>query len=151
MPALDEQDRKILNRIQSDFPTVSRPWLEIARELQLTEEDVLERVKNLKALGMIRRIGGNFPPDKLGYVSTLCAAAVPDEKIETFTAHVNQYAGVTHNYQRDHYYNIWFTFIEPSLDVINANLTHIKHTTGVTKIINLPAIKVFKVKAHFDL
>jgi DNA-binding Lrp family transcriptional regulator len=151
MPTLDDIDRTILNRIQSDFPITSRPYRIIAEKLGLAEEDVIKRVVRLKDAGIIRRIGGNFTPDKLGFVSTLCAAAVPEEKISQFAEVVNRYPGVTHNYRRENAVNIWFTFIAPTMDEINANLKQIAEETGVTKILNLPATKVFKIKAEFKV
>jgi len=151
MPTLDDIDCTILNRIQSDFPITSRPYRIIAEKLGLAEEDVIKRVVRLKDAGIIRRIGGNFTPDKLGFVSTLCAAAVPEEKISQFAEVVNRYPGVTHNYRRENAVNIWFTFIAPTMDEINANLKQIAEETGVTKILNLPATKVFKIKAEFKV
>ncbi len=151
MPKIDDIDRAILNRIQSDFPITSRPYRTIAAKLDLAEEDVIERVSRLKDAGIIRRIGGNFTPDKLGFVSTLCAAAVPEEKISRFAEVVNRYPGVTHNYRRDNKVNIWFTFIAPSMDEINANLKQIAEETGVTEILNLPATRVFKIRAEFKV
>ncbi len=148
---MDITDKSILNRIQSDFPVSSRPWAVIADEFGLTENDVIRRVRRLKSDGIIRRIGANFVPGKLGYVSTLCAAKVPADRISDFADAVNCYSGVTHNYVRENNYNIWFTFIAPSMDTINANLTAISQKTGVTEIINLPATHVFKIKAHFNL
>ncbi|MBE9530507.1 MAG: Lrp/AsnC family transcriptional regulator, partial [Proteobacteria bacterium] len=64
---------------------------------------------------------------------------------------VNRYPGVTHNYQRDNKYNVWFTFIAPSMEEIEENLKNISRQTGIREIINLPATKVFKIKAHFNL
>ena len=151
MPNLDDTDKAIINRIQSEFPITSRPFLTVAEELDLTEKEVLERVARLKKEGIIRRIGGNFVPGKLGFVSTLCAARVPADKIERFAAVVNRYPGVTHNYQRDNHYNVWFTFISPSMDKIEANLKKITTETGVNDILNLPATRVFKIKAQFDV
>ena len=151
MPKIDDIDRALLNRIQSDFPVTSRPYRTIAGKLGLAEEDVIERVSRLKDAGIIRRIGGNFTPDKLGFVSTLCAAAVPEEKISRFAEVVNRYPGVTHNYRRDNEVNIWFTFIAPSMDEINANLKQIAEETGVTEILNLPATRVFKIRAEFKV
>ena len=151
MPNLDDTDKAIINRIQSEFPITSRPFLAVAEELDLTEKEVLERVARLKKEGIIRRIGGNFVPGKLGFVSTLCAARVPADKIERFAAVVNRYPGVTHNYQRDNHYNVWFTFISPSMDEIEANLKKISTETGVNDILNLPATRVFKIKAQFDV
>jgi DNA-binding Lrp family transcriptional regulator len=128
-----------------------RPYLAIAENLNLTEDNVIKRLKRLKKTGIIRRIGGNFVPEKLGFVSTLCAAKVSMDKIDGFAKAVNRYPGVTHNYRRDNTYNIWFTFIARSMDEIKQNLENISRTTGVKEIINLPATKMFKIKAHFDL
>ena len=151
MPNMDDIDKTIINRIQSDFPITSRPYLALADELGLTEKEVLERVAGLKKAGIIRRIGGNFVPAKLGFVSTLCAARVPVDRVAQFAAVVNRYPGVTHNYQRDNEYNVWFTFISPSMDEIEANLKKIAEETGIEDILNLPATKVFKIKAQFDV
>ena len=151
MPPIDDVDRAILNRIQSDFPMTKRPFLSIAENFDLSESDVIKRLEQLKKKGIIRRIGGNFVPEKLGFVSTLCAAKVPEDKIERFARTVNRYPGVTHNYQRDNKYNIWFTFIAQSMDEIKGNLEDISRDTGVKEIINLPATKMYKIRAHFDL
>ena len=151
MPMIDDTNRSILNRIQSDFPLTPRPYLTIAEDLDLLEDDVLNRLKRLKKEGFVRRIGGNFVPEKLGFVSTLCAARVPEDKVDSFAAIVNRYPGVTHNYQRNNEFNIWFTFIAPSMDEIHENLDRIRLETGINGIINLPATKVFKIKAQFDL
>jgi DNA-binding Lrp family transcriptional regulator len=151
MPSIDETDRAILNRIQSDFPITRRPYLTIAENLHLSEDQVIKRLKRLKKKGIIRRIGGNFVPEKLGFVSTLCAAKVSQDKIGSFARVVNRYPGVTHNYRRDNEYNIWFTFIAQSMDEIRICLEDISRETGVKEIINLPATKMFKIKAHFDL
>jgi DNA-binding Lrp family transcriptional regulator len=148
---IDDTDRRILNRIQSDFPITKRPYAYIADGLGLSESEVIQRVRKLKAAGIIRRIGANFVPGRLGYVSTLCAAKVPPEKVEAFTAVVNRHSGVTHNYLRENSYNIWFTFIAPSRQEIRENLAQIAAETGITDILNLPATHVFKIKAQFDV
>ena len=151
MPPIDDMDKAILNLIQSDFPITPRPYLAIAQRLGFSENDVIKRLNRLKKKGIIRRIGGNFVPEKLGFVSTLCAARVPEDKIQSFAKAVNSYPGVTHNYQRDNKYNVWFTFIAPSMKEIEENLENISQQTGIEEIINLPATKVFKIRAHFNL
>jgi DNA-binding Lrp family transcriptional regulator len=148
---LDTIDKAILNRIQSDFPIDSRPYKSIARELGLAEQEVIQRVQALKDEGIIRRIGGNFVPHKVGFVSTLCAAKVPEDQIDAFAAVVNKYTGVTHNYQRENAFNIWFTFIASSREEIAQNLARISKEPGVTTILNLPATRVFKIRAQFDV
>ena len=148
---MDQSDRALLNRIQSRFPLTPEPFAAIAQELEMTEAEVIERVARLKDSDIIRRIGGNFVPGKVGFVSTLCAAEVPDDKVELFARTVNTYPGVTHNYLRDNPFNVWFTFIAPSRAVIRENLARIAAKTGVRRILNLPATHVFKIKAKFDL
>ncbi|GAB6097856.1 siroheme decarboxylase subunit alpha [Desulfatiferula olefinivorans] len=150
MDPIDDIDKRIINRIQSEFPICRRPYAAIADELGMTEADVLSRIRTLKEKGIIRRIGGNFRPEKLGFFSTLCAAEVPDEVMDTFTACVNAYPGVTHNYVRDNRYNIWFTFIAPSREEINRALEDIRLKTGA-RILNLPASHMFKISAQFTL
>jgi siroheme decarboxylase len=148
---LDDSDRAILNRIQSDFPVASRPYQVIADGLGLTEREVIGRVLRLKQSGIIRRIGGNFVPGKLGYVSTLCAARVPADQVARFAEAVNRHPGVTHNYLRENHFNVWFTFIAPSREEIEAKLREISAETGIVEILNLPATHVFKIKAQFDV
>ena len=148
---LDDSDRAILNRIQSDFPVASRPYQVIADELGLTEREVIGRVRRLKQSGIIRRIGGNFVPGKLGYVSTLCAARVPADQVARFAEAVNRHPGVTHNYLRENHFNVWFTFIALSMEEIEAKLREISAETGIAEILNLPATHVFKIKAQFDV
>jgi DNA-binding Lrp family transcriptional regulator len=148
---VDEVDRSILNEIQSDFPISSRPYHELGKRLSLSEKEVLDRVKALKAEGIIRRIGGNFNSRMLNFTSTLCAAKVPAEKLEEFVKAVNRHPGVTHNYQRNHEYNVWFTFIAPSMASIEKALQEIRKATGVADILNLPALRTFKIKVDFDV
>jgi len=148
---MNETDKKILNEIQSDFPITSRPYLELGKRLDLSEVEVIESVRRLKEKGVIRRIGGNFHSSRLNFASTLCAARVPEEKIEHFVKVVNSFPGVTHNYLRNHDYNIWFTFIARDMDTIEDALKKISEETGATEIRNLPAVKTFKIKVDFEI
>jgi DNA-binding Lrp family transcriptional regulator len=148
---LDATDKMIINRIQSDFPIDTRPFRVIANELGLEEELVINRVKAMREQGLIRRVGGNFVPHKVGFVSTLCAAKVPENKIDEFATVVNRYTGVTHNYVRDNEFNVWFTFIAESREEISDNLALISKQTGIETILNLPATRVFKIRAKFDV
>ncbi len=151
MSVIDDKDRKILNHIQVDFPIDSRPYKILAQKLDLDEDELIKRIRRMKNKLLIRRIGGNFSPDRLGYHSTLCAASVPEDKIALFTKTVNSFSGVTHNYKRDHEFNIWFTFIAPSVEIIKSNLEKIQKITRVDTILNLPATRVFKISANFKV
>ena len=148
---MDDIDRAIINEIQSDFPVEARPFQELGKRLKLSEDEILDRVKRLKEDGVIRRIGGNFNSKKLNFTSTLCAAKVPEDKIDDFVKAVNRYPGVTHNYLRNHEYNIWFTFIAENMDIIDTAIDEISALTGVTEIRNLPAVRMFKIKVDFEV
>jgi DNA-binding Lrp family transcriptional regulator len=148
---MDATDRKIINAIQSDFPISPQPYHDLGKQLHLPADEVLERVKALKAAGIIRRIGGNFHSHRLNYTSTLCAARVPEDKIDLFVEVVNNYPGVTHNYLRRHDYNVWFTFIASSMSSIEEALKEIAKKTGVEEIYSLPAVRMFKIRVDFEV
>ena len=148
---LDEMDRMILNEIQSHFPIEARPYQVLGEKLGCSEEEVLQRVQDLKDREVIRRIGANCNSRKLGYTSTLCAAKVPFRLMARFVEVVNSYMGVTHNYRRDHDYNIWFTLIAPSEEKIERILNEIVELTKVGEVISLPAERLFKIQVDFEV
>ncbi len=147
---LDKEDRLILNEIQRNFPIAHRPYLALARKLKLREKDVLARVERLRKTGIIRRLGASFSARAVGYTSTLCAAKVPPRKIKPFIAVVNSYPGVTHNYEREGEYNVWFTLIAPSRKRVDQIVAEISRKTGINDILNLPASKIFKIAVDFS-
>lgn len=147
---MDDTDKALLNIIQSGFPIESRPYAGLGEKTGISEEEALERVRKMRKNRIIRRMGANFQSKKLGWVSTLCAAKVPADRMEAFTALVNAEPGVTHNYEREHSYNIWFTFIGPSRDYIQERLDAITAKTGIP-ILNLPATRLFKIRVDFQM
>ncbi len=148
---MDAADKAILREAQSRLPIAPRPFRVLGERLGLAEEEVLDRLAALKARGVVRRIGGNFSSRALGFFSTLCAARVPPEKLEAFVAAVNAEPGVTHNYRRDHAYNVWFTFIAPSAGEVAARLAALEARTGVGGIRSFPARRLFKIQVDFPL
>lgn len=147
---LDNIDRRLLDVIQTGFPICPRPYAVLGEQLGIEECEAWERVSRMRKSGLIRRLGANFQSSKIGFVSTLCAARVPDEKLEDFIETVNALPGVTHNYERDHSYNIWFTLISSSRAVEKEILAGITEQTGI-EIINLPAEKLYKIRVDFNM
>ena len=147
---LSDIQKKLLDIIQTDFPLEPRPYAVLGQRLGIAEEEALAAVNDLRERKIIRRLGANFQSKKLGFVSTLCAARVPDEKMDAFTAEVNAHVGVTHNYLREHDYNIWFTLISPSRAEAEATLAGFTERTGVP-ILNLPATRLFKIRVDFRM
>ena len=150
-PALDAVDKAILRQVQSHLPLDPRPYAKLAAQLGLAEDQLLERLARLKKLGVIRRIGGNFDSTSLGFAATLCGAKVPPEKFERFVEEVNSHPGVTHNYRREHDYNVWFTYIAESKEEIEEQLALIAQRTGVSQICSMPAITKYKIKVDFPI
>ena len=134
---MEELDKKLLNIIQQGLPIESRPFLVLAKELEITEEEAIYRIQNLKEKKYIRRLGGIFNSKKLGYCSTLCAINVPKDRIEEVAKIINDYNEVTHNYIREHHYNMWFTIIAPSKEKIEEIIVSIKNETKIEDIMNL--------------
>lgn len=148
---MDDIDKKILNILQKEFPLEEEPFRIIGERCGISEEETLSRVKKLKDRGVVRRIGAVFDGRKLGRVSTLCAARVPEDKIESFVKLVNANKGVTHNYRRNHEYNIWFTVNAPSAEDLAAFIAEVKEKTGVLDILDMRAVRVFKIDATFEV
>ncbi|MCR5562047.1 MAG: AsnC family transcriptional regulator [Desulfovibrio sp.] len=147
---LDELDLRLLDILQTDFPLVSRPYAKMAERLGGTEDEIFERVQRMRQSGLVRRLGANFQSTKLGFVSTLCAAKVPEDRLDAFVTDVNAQPGVTHNYLRDHAYNVWFTLISPSREAERETLEGIERRTGID-VLNLPATKFFKIRVDFKM
>lgn len=148
---LDNLDKKLVTIIQSGFPVTPEPFRDLAQSLGTSEEDVLVRIKRLMENKIIRRLGGVFDSRKLGYTSTLCALNVPPGRIDHVAGVVNGYPGVTHNYLRDHHYNMWFTLMALDGEEIENILGEIKNRTGINNLISLPAVKVYKIRVNFNL
>lgn len=147
---LDTIDKQLLDIIQTDFPITPRPYAVLGEKLRITEAEALARVRALKERKIIRRLGANFQSAKLGFRSTLCAAKVSPEQMDTFVAEVNALNGVTHNYIRAHAYNVWFTYIGPSWDNVCSTLDAITQKTGIP-ILNLPATRLYKIRVDFKM
>lgn len=150
LDSLDNIDRQILDIIQSTFPLCRHPYKEIGDKCGISEDEALERVSRMRDSGLIRRLGANFQSAGLGHVSTLCAAKVPQEQLQNFIEKVNAISGVTHNYERAHDWNIWFTLIGESRSEVLQILDRLRAETGL-EILDLPATKLFKIKVEFPM
>ncbi len=142
---MDEVDRRLLTLAQEGIPISSTPYEDLGKEIGVSGEEVVERLKSLKEEGYIRRVGGIFSSKRLGYVSTLVAIRVKEEYFYEVADVINRYDGVTHNYRRNHDFNLWFTLIAPSKDDLEDKLKEIGRMEGIEKMRDLPAQKLFKL------
>ncbi len=145
--------KEILSILQKDFPLTKRPFLEIAKRFNSDEESIIKIIKEQKEKKIIRQISPIFDTKKLGYHSTLVAFKVDKQDIDYAVKIINSHPGVSHNYERDHEFNIWFTLalpnnskfgLEKSVEIL-ASLTYAK------EYIILPTIKLFKIAVKLDV
>jgi DNA-binding Lrp family transcriptional regulator len=147
--SLTDFQKRLCNRLQEGLPFCSQPFAEIARVLDSTEAEVLEQTCELKKSGVIRRLSAVINPRALGMASTLVTVHVPADRIDAVAAAVNALAGVSHNYLREHHYNLWFTLQEPSPDRIAETLRGLQGQFGI-EFHSLPVTQVFKLDVRFD-
>lgn len=150
---LDEIDKQLLQLTQDEFSIMKRPWKELGNRLKITEEEVLLRLKRLCNKGVIRKIGPILNTRKLGLsASTLIAMKVPEEKIEQVASIINEYESVSHNYQREHEYNLWFTIRTSDEKKLRRTIEEIKRRTEIpdANILDLPTLRVFKIDVRFQ-
>ena len=148
---LTSLDKALLNIVQTNLPLEKRPFALLARQLGTDEQTVLARLRYLKDNGYIRRIGPFFDSQKLGYQGTLVAVRTDPEQKDVVADKINGYPGVTHNYEREGEFNLWFALLTPDLATQHRILASIEALPGVERLISLPATRKFKVSVQFTL
>lgn len=146
---LSSIEKHVLNDFQHDFPLVARPYQALAEKLGTTEKIIIETLAKLKQNGFISRVGAVFRANSIG-ASTLAAMSVPERKIESIAAIINEYNEVNHNYKREHHYNLWFVLTASDEHELNAVLDDIEQQTGYS-VMYLPMIEDFHVDLGFEL
>ena len=148
---LDEVGKKLLNEIQWVFPLVDRPYLEIAKKYGVSEQDAMRRITALKKMGIIRQINAIFDTRRLGYKSALVAFSVKPDKLDSVADVINEHPGVSHNYERNHEYNMWFTLAVPPGTDMKQDLDRMAALDGVIKYRVLPTLKLYKIGVRLDM
>ena len=146
---LTAQEKRILNIIQTGFPICADPYEQIAASVGCPPHEACAVLARLRAGKIIRRIGGSFDARKMGYVSTLVAARVLPENLDAVASHVCTFAEVTHNYERAHRFNLWFTIIALGRPRLEEILQSVRQMAGVLALPELPALKTIKIKVDF--
>ena len=145
----DSIDSQLINQLQYEFPLVKKPYEELANRLNISEDEVLSRVRRLYADGVIRDIGAIFNSNMIGLVSTLVALQVSEDTIDEAARIISSYAEVTHNYEREGDYNVWFTLTAASEEALTSTLTEIRERVRPSRYLSVPAKRVFKIKTNF--
>ncbi|MBP8953034.1 MAG: AsnC family transcriptional regulator [Armatimonadetes bacterium] len=146
---MDSFDARLLEAAQEGLPLVPRPFKALAERLGASEREVIDALDRLQREGIIRELSAFLDPRSMGYHSTLACLRVPPERVDEVAALLAAMPEVTHNYLRDHEYNMWFTLIAPSEEEIGEQLATIADRAGCGPIHNLPAEKVYKIRVAF--
>ena len=151
LSSLGESDKELLNEIQWTFPLVTRPFDAIAKKFDTTPEIIKEKLKNLKEIGVLRQLSAIFDTRKLGYTSSLVAMEIEHDELDHVASQINRHPGVSHNYERDHEFNLWFTLAVPPGADLNDELKKFNVLKGIKKVRMLPTLQLFKIGVKLDL
>jgi siroheme decarboxylase len=146
---LSELQRRLLNDYQHDFPLSSTPYADMARELGVSEAEVLATLTQLRHQGAVSRVGAVLRPNTVG-VSALAAMAVPPEQLNAVAQLVNAYTEVNHNYEREHNLNLWFVATAPDSARLQTVLDEIGDRCGL-EVLVFPLIEDYHIDLGFDL
>ena len=150
---MDATDKDILNFIQREFPLVREPFDAIGREVGLAGDEVIRRIEALKRGRVIRQISAIFDTRVLGYHSSLVAARIPKDKLTEGAKAINSHPGVSHNYERNNYFNLWYTVAVPpdSRLGLESTVDVMHRISGAEKTRILPTLKLFKIGVTLDM
>jgi len=146
---LTKFQKQLCNLLQKPLPICAQPFAEIAKSLNSSEKKVLQQTKQLKKLGVIRRIGAVVNHRALGMTGTLVAAHIPEGYLQEIAEAVNAMENVSHNYLRKHYYNLWFTLQAQSPEEIKVTLSKLSARFDID-FHSLPVKRIFKLDVRFD-
>ena len=148
---MDKLDTEILNEIQWTFPLVVRPFDAIATKFVISPDEVKDRLHHLKRKGVLRQLSAIFDTRKLGYTSSLVAMEIEPDKLEYIAHQINKHPGVSHNYEREHQFNLWFTLAVPPGSDLEKELDKFSKLDGIKKTRMLPTLQLFKIGVKLDM
>ena len=148
---MDKLDTEILNEIQWTFPLVVRPFDAIATKFVISPDEVKDRLNHLKRKGVLRQLSAIFDTRKLGYTSSLVAMEIEPDKLEYIAHQINKHPGVSHNYEREHQFNLWFTLAVPPGSDLEKELDKFSKLDGIKKTRMLPTLQLFKIGVKLDM
>lgn len=151
MTNLDDFDKDLLNEIQWSFPLVKQPYHELAKKFDVTPDEIKHRLTELKKSGIVRQLSAIFDTRKLGYKSSLVAMKVESDKLISVANTINKHPGVSHNYERNHDFNLWFTIATPPKTNVKTEVEKLSKLPGVIATRMLPTIKMFKIGVKLDM
>ena len=147
----DDIDKRLLNAIQLDFPLSREPFSVLGQRLGISADEVLQRIERFKKERVVRQIGPVLEARRLGYQTTLVAMKVAGNQLDKAAQAISQHPGISHGYERNHYFNVWFTLALPPGIEMKTELQNLSNILRPEVILELPALKLFKIGVFFDL
>ena len=150
-PALDERTRALLDVMQEAFPLDPRPYAMMGERLGMSESEALARLAEARAAGVVRQICAIYDTKALGHSSALVAMQVAPERLAHAARVVNAHPGVSHNYRRNHAFNMWFTVAMPPGHDLSAVIQRLHDLTGAESTREMPTLHLFKIGVTLDM
>jgi DNA-binding Lrp family transcriptional regulator len=148
---LEDADRELLNAVQWNFPIEPRPYAVLGERLGIDEAEVQARVARVKDVGVLRQLSAIFDTRALGYGSSLVAAKIEPDHIDDAAAVISRHPGVSHNYKRNHAYNLWYTIAVPPGDSLEEHIDVLHGESGALVTRKLPTLKLYKIGVKLDM
>lgn len=149
--AIDEMTARVLDELQDRFPLTRRPYREVGGRLSISEGEVLDRVGDARAAGLVRQVCAIYDTKSLGYSSALVAMRIAADHLERAAAVVNAHPGVSHNYQRNHEFNLWFTVAMPPGHDLARVIDRLHDLAGAESTRPMPTLRLFKIGVTLDM
>lgn len=149
--AIDALDAELLNRIQDDFPLCRRPFATLAQALGAEEAGVIDRLAAARASGVLRQVSAIFDTTALGYRTSLVATRLPAERLVEGAAAISSHPGVSHNYRRNHEFNLWFTIAVPPKASLEWTVSRLASLAGAESARLLPTLTLYKIGVSLDM
>jgi DNA-binding Lrp family transcriptional regulator len=150
-PGLTDSDRELLNAVQWDFPLEPAPYAALGARLGLSEPEVRDRVAAVKAAGVLRQLSAIFDTRALGYDSSLVAARMDPGRVDEAAAVISAHPGVSHNYKRNHNFNLWYTIAVPPGESLDEHLEVLHRDSGAVVTRKLPTLQLYKIGVKLDM
>jgi siroheme decarboxylase len=148
---LEELDRELLNAVQWNFPLDPRPYAALGERLGLREPEVRDRVARVKEQGVLRQLSAIFDTRALGYGSSLVAAKIDPERVDEAAEVISAHPGVSHNYKRNHDFNLWYTIAVPPGESLEEHVDVLHRESGARVTRRLPTLKLYKIGVKLDM
>lgn len=148
---LDGVDKKLLNLVQNQFPLTAQPYHALGEKLGISGEEVLTRIRALKQSSIIRNISAIFDTRRLGYQTSLVAMKVEPSRLDQAAKMVNKHPGISHNYARNHAFNLWYTIALPPGRSLEATVERLRELSEGESARPLPTLKLFKIGVKLEM